>query len=118
MDLKDLRQEMAKLLKAAQDLEYHQFIDGKVVEIPVNNPAVVVWHENKLISCWRKQKPDGAVEVVAITKSDRSDGPTARKTEYYMAKVAHFLENHGNTVTANVSPTRLRSYSNGKENKI
>ena len=95
MDPKDLRQEMAKLLKAAQDLEYHQFIKGKVVEIPANNPAVIVWHDNKLSSCWRKQKPDGAVEAVAITKSDRSDGPTARKADHYIAKVAGFMERHG-----------------------
>ena len=95
MDLQGLRKEMPKLLKAAQDLEYHQFIDGKVVEIPANNPAVIVWYNGRLFSCWRKQKPDDAVEIVAITKSDRSDGPTAKKTEHYMAKVAGFLERHG-----------------------
>lgn len=96
--LNELRVILSELLTKAQSLSRHQWnVSGErsAYDIPESEPCVVAFCDGVLSATWRRLKLDKSTEVFRITKVDRTDGPTPRRANFYLVKLASFLDKRG-----------------------
>lgn len=91
--LNDLREIVGQLLQEAQKMS--SINEGVIVGIGIAVPIVIVLDGLKLKICYRKDKLLDDTEVARVSTMDAFDGPTPRRCDKYMAKVAAFLERRG-----------------------
>ncbi len=91
--LNDLREEVGLLLAEAQEM-WTAGARAKA-EVSFSTPVVIVFCDNILMVCYRNKKVDGSVEVSRISKGDGEEGPTTKRFDTHMARIALFLENRG-----------------------
>lgn len=90
--LNELRGVLSELLIKAQRLPVgltYKDATGKTRKIP---EICVISFDVELTVSWRQLKPDKAVEVFRMTKMDRMEGPTSKRFEFYITRLAAFLE--------------------------
>lgn len=54
--------------------------------------TVVVLDGEKLLCCFREDKPEDSIEVFRIKRIDGFGGPTSKRHLFYLAKLSQFLE--------------------------
>ncbi len=91
--LNDLRTTVAELLQEAQRLSSvnEKVIAGKGTAVPI----VILIRDNRLETWYRQDKEDKDIEVVRVSLMDAYEGPTPKRCDKYMAKIAAFLERKG-----------------------
>ena len=95
--LNELRGVLSGLLVKAQGFkrgESYKDGDGKWQSLP--------WGESCVLTCnaelgtslavnWRRLKPENSIEVCRISAVDREDGPTSKRFNFYLVRLAAFL---------------------------
>ena len=90
--LNELRSVLSELLIAAQKLPKgltYKDARDKTRNIP---EVCVVSYDGELAASWRQLKPAKAVEVFRMTKTDRIEGPTSKRFNFYITRLAAFLD--------------------------
>lgn len=91
--LNDLRNEVGRLLAEAQEM-WEAGI-RVVAGASFTTPVVIVFRDNILMVCYRNKKIEGGIEVSRISKGDGEEGPTPKRLDMHMARIAKFLEKRG-----------------------
>ncbi len=90
--LNDLRATVTGLLEEARKLSSanEKVMAGTGIAVPI----VVVIRDERLETRYRHDKKEDDTEVVRISLMDAYEGPTPKRCDKYMAKIAAFLERH------------------------
>ncbi len=91
--LNDLREEVGRLLAESQKMWGAN--QRAKADVSFSTPVVIVLCDGHLMACYRSEKVDGSVEVSRISKGDGEDGPTTRRFDTHLARIAAFLEKRG-----------------------
>ena len=91
--LNDLRVTVSKLLQEAQRLSSanEKVKANKGMAVPI----VILIRDNRLETWYRQDKEKADIEVVRVSLTDALEGPTPKRCDKYMAKIAAFLEKRG-----------------------
>ncbi len=91
--LNDLRKEIGRLLQEAQRLSSRN--EAVLAGVGRAVPIVIVYFGDILTVCYRHEKSKDDTEVTRITKTDAEAGPTEKRFDIYVNRVARFLEKRG-----------------------
>ncbi len=91
--LNDLRVTVSELLQEAQRLSSanEKVKANKGIAIPI----VILIRDNRLETWYRHDKEQADIEVARVSLMDACEGPTPKRCDKYMAKIASFLEKRG-----------------------
>lgn len=90
--LNELRGLLSDLLIAAQKLPTgltYKDARDKTRNVP---ETCVISYDGELTASWRQLKPEKGVEVFRMTKTDRIEGPTSKRFNFYITRLAAFLD--------------------------
>lgn len=95
-DLKRLNELKANLSRLLEDCQKLAPFSSRVTgEVPKAEPIVIVLNGKNLLACYRRNKPIDSIEAIRVTKIDAEDGPTIKRFDMYLNRLARFMERKG-----------------------